>query len=75
MGAWLEVTGRRVDGPVAPLGAELPEGYSGDFQASALIFPTGGGWEVEAQIVGAGPTSVPRIVAQVQPAARAAGSR
>lgn len=75
VGARLEVTGRRLDGPAAPLGVEFPEGYPGDFQASALIFPTGGCWEVEARIVGAGPTSVLRIVAQVQPAASAAGPR
>lgn len=43
----LEIEGRRLDGPAPPLQADIPEGY-GDigFQATALIFPTEGCWEV-----------------------------
>jgi hypothetical protein len=47
----LRVTGRRIDGEADPLRFEAPNGY-GDtgFQASYLIFPTPGCWEVSAQV-------------------------
>jgi hypothetical protein len=48
-GTTLSVAGRRLDGDAPPLEAEIPDGYAGTFQASGLIFPTGGCWEVEAQ--------------------------
>lgn len=67
VGVRLEVTGRRLDGPAAPLEASLPEGYPGDFQASGLVFPTGGCWEVEARPTGGGPASTLRVVFAVQP--------
>lgn len=43
----LLVEGRRLDGEAPPLKTEIPEGY-GDrgFQASGLIFPLEGCWEV-----------------------------
>src|SRR6266852_6378753 len=43
----LTITGRRLDAPAPPLRARIPEGY-GDigFQATGLIFPTVGCWEV-----------------------------
>jgi hypothetical protein len=47
----LTVSGRRLDGVAAPLRFETNDGY-GDigFQASYLIFPTPGCWEVTAQV-------------------------
>lgn len=47
----LNVSGRRLDEPARPLVLEAPNGY-GDvgFQASYLIFPTPGCWEVTAQV-------------------------
>jgi hypothetical protein len=47
----LKVTGHRLDGAAAPLRLDTNDGY-GDigFQASYLIFPTPGCWEVNAQV-------------------------
>lgn len=47
----LRVTGHRLDGDAPPLRLEANDGY-GDigFQASYLIFPTPGCWEVTAQV-------------------------
>jgi len=47
----LKVTGHRLDGAAAPLRLDANGGY-GDigFQASYLIFPTPGCWEVAAQV-------------------------
>jgi hypothetical protein len=49
----LNVSGRRLDGVAPPLLFETNNGY-GDigFQASYLIFPTPGCWEVTAQVEG-----------------------
>lgn len=69
VGTRLEVTGRRLDGPAPPLEVTLPEGYPGDFQASGLVFPTGGCWEVEARVAGAGPAGTLRVVVPVRSAA------
>jgi len=46
----LTIAGRRLDAPAPPLAADIPEGY-GDtgFQATALLFPTVGCWEVTGQ--------------------------
>jgi hypothetical protein len=49
LGAVLEVTGRRLDGDAPPLTAQIPDGYGDHFQASGLIFPTAGCWEVTAR--------------------------
>jgi hypothetical protein len=47
----LRVTGRRVDGDARPLRLHAPDGYGTiGFQASYLIFPTPGCWEVTAQL-------------------------
>src|SRR5207248_1340578 len=45
----LIITGRRLDAPAPPMKALIPEGY-GDvgFQASGLIFPSIGCWEISA---------------------------
>ncbi len=49
----LTATGRRLDGQAAPLRLHAPNGYGPDgFQASYLIFPTPGCWEVNAQVGG-----------------------
>jgi hypothetical protein len=48
-GSVLRVTGRRLDGAAPPMTVRIPEGYGGDFQASAVGFPTPGCWEVEAR--------------------------
>jgi hypothetical protein len=47
----LKVTGHRLDGAAPPLQLDAPNGY-GDIgsQASYLIFPTPGCWEVTAQV-------------------------
>ena len=43
----LSITGRRLDAPSPPLQAMIPEGYGEiGIQASGLIFPTAGCWEV-----------------------------
>jgi hypothetical protein len=49
----LQVTGRRVDGDAGPLRLSTSNGYGETgFQASYLIFPTPGCWEVRAQVAG-----------------------
>lgn len=50
----IEVSGERLDRPGQGVTAEMPDGY-GDtgFQASALVFPSEGCWEVRAQSDGA----------------------
>jgi hypothetical protein len=47
----LTIDGHRLDGPAPSLRAEIPEGY-GDigFQATGLIFPTPGCWEVTGHV-------------------------
>jgi len=43
----LRIDGRRLDGPAPPLSANIPDGYgSTGFQASVVLFPTEGCWEV-----------------------------
>jgi hypothetical protein len=47
----LQITGRRLDGSSPPLGAVIPDGYgSTGFQASILIFPREGCWEVTGTV-------------------------
>lgn len=48
-GATLEITGRRLDAKAPPLDAHVPCCYPTRFQATGLIFPTEGCWEVTAQ--------------------------
>ena len=46
----LTIEGRRLDGPAPPLRANIPEGYRPTgFQATGIIFPTEGCWEVTAK--------------------------
>ena len=47
----LKVTGHRLDGPAPPLRFSASDGYGSiGFQASYLIFPTPGCWEVIAHV-------------------------
>jgi hypothetical protein len=48
IGSTLRVTGRRLDEEAPPLQFSIPADYSGGFQASRLMFPTVGCWEVRA---------------------------
>jgi hypothetical protein len=48
-GAALEITGRRLDAQAPPLEAHVPCCYPTRFQASGLVFPTEGCWEVTAR--------------------------
>jgi hypothetical protein len=59
----LRIEGRRLDAP-APLAARIPEGY-GDagFQASGILFPTQGCWEVTGRVGGASLTFVTLVLA------------
>ena len=42
----LIIEGRRLDAVAPPLRAHIPNGYTSGFQATGLIFPTPGCWEV-----------------------------
>ncbi len=47
----LEITGRRLDASAPPLRTDIPEGYGEDgIQASGLIFPSPGCWEVTGRV-------------------------
>lgn len=48
-GAELEITGRRLDGQAAPLETHVPCCYPTRFQATGLVFPAEGCWEVTAE--------------------------
>jgi len=59
----LLISGHRLDGDAPPLRASIPDGYGNrGFQASALIFPTPGCWEVTARVGEASLTFVTRGV-------------
>jgi hypothetical protein len=59
----LIIRGRRLDASAPPLRAHIPDGY-GDtgFQATALIFPTVGCWEVTGEVSGSKLTFVTRVI-------------
>ncbi len=59
----LRIEGRRLDGPALPLRADIPEIY-GDtgFQATGLIFPTAGCWEVTGRVGEGQLTFVTKVV-------------
>jgi hypothetical protein len=59
----LKIHGRRIDASAPPLRANIPDGY-GDtgFQATALIFPTEGCWEVTGEVGETRLTFVTRVV-------------
>lgn len=60
----LRIEGRRLDGEAPPLDAHVPDGY-GDrgFQATGLIFPTEGCWEVTGRVGDASLTFVTLVLA------------
>ena len=59
----LTIHGRRLDAPAPPLRADIPEGYADTgFQATALIFPTEGCWEVTGEVGDTRLTFVTRVV-------------
>jgi hypothetical protein len=59
----LTIAGRRLDAPAPPLAANIPDGY-GDtgFQATGLLFPTIGCWEVTGRVGDARLTFVTLVV-------------
>ena len=59
----LRITGRRLDAEAPPLRSEVPGGY-GDrgFQATYLIFPTPGCWEVTGHVGDSSVTFVTKVV-------------
>ena len=63
----LTITGRRLDQRARPLRAQIPAGY-GDvgFQATALIFPTPGCWEVTGRVGDTKLTFVTEVI-EVEP--------
>ncbi len=59
----LTIDGHRIDGAAPPLRARIPAGYRDiGFQATALIFPTPGCWEVTGRVGRANVTFVTRVV-------------
>jgi hypothetical protein len=51
MSGRLTLSGRRLDAPAAPLGTSVPEGYGmRGFQASGVVFPSEGCWEIEGRL-------------------------
>ncbi len=64
----LTITGRRLDAPAPPFTANIPGGY-GDtgFQATGIIFPTYGCWEVTGRAGDASLTFVTLVVAVAPP--------
>lgn len=60
----LRIEGRRLDAPAAPLTAHIPEGYGNSgFQATGIIFPTEGCWEVTGRVGDASLTFVTLVIA------------
>ena len=59
----LRITGRRLDAPAPPLRSQVPDGY-GDrgFQATYVIFPTAGCWEVTGSVGSSSVTFVTKVV-------------
>jgi hypothetical protein len=59
----LRIEGRRLDGHASPLQSEVPSGYGPTgFQASYVIFPTPGCWEVTGRVADARVTFVTMVV-------------
>jgi hypothetical protein len=59
----LTVTGRRLDAAAPPLNAEIPSGYgTTGFQATGLIFPTDGCWEITGKVGDTILTFVNRVI-------------
>ena len=58
----LTIQGRRLDAATGPLRADIPDYGDTGFQASEIIFPTPGCWEVTARVGAASLTFVTRVV-------------
>ena len=59
----LTIEGRRLDGDASPLRAEVNSGYGDSgFQATYIIFPTPGCWEVTGRVADASVTFITRVV-------------
>lgn len=62
----LTIEGRRLDADAPPdappLRAQIPDGYGQRFQASGIIFPTEGCWEVTARSGDAELTFITKVV-------------
>ena len=59
----LTIEGRRLDAPAPPLRADIPKGYGeSGFQATDLIFPSDGCWEVTGKVGQAELTFVTLVV-------------
>ncbi len=64
----LSIQGKRLDRSSPPLRADIPEGYRDTgFQATALIFPTEGCWEVTGSVGESVLTFVTRVVRLNEP--------
>ena len=49
----LRITGRRLDASAPPVRSDIPDGYGlSGFQATGVIFPTEGCWEVTGTVDG-----------------------
>lgn len=59
----LVIRGRRLDAPAPPLRADIPHGYGEiGFQATGIIFPTEGCWEVTGNVGDTNLTFVTRVI-------------
>ena len=59
----LRIDGRRLDASAPPLRADIPSGYGErGFQATSLIFPVPGCWEVTGRVGNASLTFITRVV-------------
>jgi hypothetical protein len=59
----LSISGKRLDSAAPPLRAAIPDGYGDSgFQATGLIFPTEGCWEVTGKVGEASLTFITRVV-------------
>jgi hypothetical protein len=58
----LSISGRRLDTPAPPLRVSIPDGYGPQFQATTLIFPTEGCWEVTGKAGEASLTFITRVI-------------
>ncbi len=62
----VSIQGRRLDGTAPPLQADIPDGYGlAGYQASGIIFPTEGCWEVIGKVA----EEELRYIVKVHPAA------
>jgi len=59
----LSIQGRRLDAPAPPMRAYIPHGYGEKgFQATGIIFPTEGCWEVTGKVADASLRFVTRVI-------------